>query len=142
MIISDNGISKVWREGLWVYKQQPKFLTDNEIWCLQTLYPSGYVPFAEQVEMEVIRLEYIQTNPITDFSIVRKHLDRIINDLVYYGIRHGDLTDKNILIRGNHPFIIDWSESRLACDPRPDKRREGDVYWLQKTFDKLKDEYA
>ena len=137
MILSDNGISKVWREGDWIFKQQPKFMTDNEIWCLETLYLSGFVPYAEQVNIDTIKLKYIENQPVTDCHSFRHSMHKALQALKDAGIRHGDLTDKNILVSANAPYLIDFSESRLACDPRPDKRREGDSYWLITTTERL-----
>jgi tRNA A-37 threonylcarbamoyl transferase component Bud32 len=135
MIISDNGISKVWREGDFAFKQQPKFLTDNEIYCLHIMYPC--VPFAEQVSIDTIKLQWIGETEITDFDLLSFNFLEILRVLDDADLRHGDLTKPNILIRDNKPFVIDWSESRLACDPRPDKRREGDEYWLKRTLNEL-----
>lgn len=135
MNVIKEGISRIVHIGVWVYKTQPKFLCDNEIWCLKTLYPSGYVPYAEQVDIETIRLHYIHQTPVTDFDVLTWHFARILKALSDAGIRHGDLTRPNILIRDNHPYLIDFAASRLECDPRPDKRPEGDEYWLRRTFD-------
>lgn len=49
-------------------------------------------------------------------------------------IRHGDLTRPHIFIINDSPVIIDWAESRMWDDPRPDKRREGDEYWMMRTI--------
>lgn len=136
-VLKDNGISKVSQNGLFIYKKQPKFLTDNEIYCLKTMYHTGYVPYAEQVAIDTIRLEYIGETPVTSFDVVTYHFARILKVLNDAGIRHGDLTRPNVLIRGNRPYVIDFSESRLACDPRIDKRPEGDEYWLKRTFEEL-----
>jgi len=43
ILLSDNGVSRVWRDGEWIIKRQPKYLTENEIWCLQKLHPTGYI---------------------------------------------------------------------------------------------------
>lgn len=137
MILSDNGISKVYREGDWVFKQQPKFMTDNEIWYLQTLYSSGYVPYAEQIEIELIKLEYIESQPVTDCQLFRYLMGQVLRTLKDNSLKHGDATEKNILVRNNRPYLIDFSESRLACDPRPEKRPEGDDFWFGKTTEKL-----
>ena len=137
-MISDNGVSRVWRDGNWIFKQQPKFMTDNEIWCLETMLRyDRYVPSAEQVEIELIKMEYIEQTLITDFDVLRGHFEQILYTLGFAGIRHGDLTRPNILIRNNHPYLIDFSESRLTYDPRVDKRPEGDKYWLWRTFDEI-----
>lgn len=137
MLISDNGVSKVWREGDWVYKSQPKFMTDNEIWCLSAMFFSGYVPFAQQLEIELIRTVRVKREPISDVASVNWRLGHFLLALAQVGIRHGDLTEPNIIINDNGLFVVDWSESRLACDPRPDKRPEGDEYWLRKTITKM-----
>lgn len=135
--LSGNSISTVWREGDWIYKKQMKFLTDNDIWCLQTLYPYEYVPYAEQIGIETIRLKYITPMPVTNPELLKDHFNKIRKMLIDTGIRHGDLTEKNIVVHKNRPYIIDFAESRLMCDPRPDKRPEGDEYWLKKTFEVL-----
>lgn len=137
MILSDNGISKVWREGDWVFKRQPSFMTTNDIWCLETLYGTGFVPIVKQVEIELIKLEYIENEPVTDCNLFRYLMDQALRALKEKGIRHGDMTEKNILVRDNKPYLIDFAESRLACDPRPDKRTEGDDFWFEKTAERL-----
>ncbi len=87
--------------------------------------------------MELIRLEYIENGAVTEPDVLIGHAEGVLRALDNAGIRHGDLTDANILVRDNHPYVIDFSESRLTCDPRLDKRREGDRYWLEKTMEKL-----
>jgi len=134
MILKDNGISRVeLRKGL-IYKTQPKHLTDNEIWCLEKLAYSGYVPLARQISIDTIEMEFIKETSITDLEAIIAHFVNILSALQDAGIRHGDLTEANILIKDNHPYVIDFSESRLHCDPRPDKRPEGDKYWLKRTL--------
>jgi len=133
--------SHVWLDGDWVYKRQHEFLTDNEYWCLCQMYPSGYVPEVEKIDRDLIRTKYIDSpnsyigNPGSWRDYFIKHVGSILAALQSAGIRHGDLTKYAVLIGRNwHPFIIDFSESRLWSDPRPDKRPEGDKYWLTKTM--------
>lgn len=138
MIISDNGVSRVWRENGHVYKKQPKYLTDNEIYALQVLAETGYVPRAERIDKETVRMEDLgQSEPVTDASAFMVHLDRVLNVLRECSLRHGDLTKYALIVKNNRPYIIDWGESRHWYDPRPDKRREGDEYWLSKTMREL-----
>jgi len=129
--------STVWREGDWVYKEQPKHLTDNEIHALRTMHPSGYVPHAEQVDIETIRMEYVSNEPVTDADAFMLHCEPLLAAMKQAGLRHGDLTEYAVLVVDNKPIIIDWAESRIWGDPRPDKRREGDAYWLRLTMEKL-----
>lgn len=104
------------------------------------MYDSGYVPFAEQVNIETIRTEYIATQPVTDADAFMTHYEPVLQALQAAGIRHGDLTEYSVLVRDNRPLLIDFAESRLWDDPRPDKRREGDRYWLWQTMCKLSTE--
>lgn len=136
--LSDNGISAVWFDhGLWVYKTQPKFMCDSEEWCLEKLHPSGYVPEVQRSDIETLRIRFIEVEPITDRVGFMAHYEKVLLALAEAGIRHGDLTEYSVLSHANRPFLIDFSESRLACDPRPDKRPEGDAYWLKRTMEKL-----
>jgi RIO-like serine/threonine protein kinase len=138
--LSGNPYSKVWKDGDWVYKQQHEFLTRNEIWFYNQMYPSGYVPFAEQVEKDTIRLGYVLTRAfITSKDALWSHYQPILDALSSAGIRHGDLTKYAVLIdvHTEHPYLIDFAESRLMGDPRPEKRPEGDAYWLYRTFKEL-----
>jgi len=137
-LISDNGISRVWRENGWVYKSQPKFLTDNEIWCLKAMEASGYVPYAKQIDRDTIRMQDLgQRQPVQNARVFMQHMPLILGALANAGIRHGDLTKYALIVRADSPYIIDFAESRLTCDPRPDKRREGDKHWLTKTMRSL-----
>ena len=138
-IIKDHPCSKVWLDGGYIYKWQPKFLSQNELWCLETMFNTGFVPFAERVELEVIRMEIIKDEPPTDVKLLRRNIISVLIALDTYGIRHGDLTRPNVLIRNSCPVLLDFSESRLMADPRPDKRPEGDDYWLRRTIQEIID---
>lgn len=127
--------SSVRLEGGWVYKQQPKFLCDNELWCLDAMWPSGYVPAAERFDVEIIRLQFIERQPVTDRASWMAHLELVLEALKMAGIRHGDLAQYSVIPHGNRPMLVDFAESRLWDDPRPDKRPEGDAYWLRKTLE-------
>ena len=138
LVISNNGVSKVWRENGHIYKQQPKTMTDNEWYALQVLADTGYVPKAELVDIEIIRMEDLgESEPVTDAEEFMRHLHTILQHLRLHALRHGDLTKYALIVKDNKPYIIDWGESRHWYDPRPDKRREGDEYWLTKTMEEL-----
>lgn len=138
MLISDNGISRVWREGGYVYKQQPKFLTDNEVVALQVMAHTGYVPSVKQINIDTVQMEDLgKSESVTDIDAFMSHLPKILSALRECRLRHGDLTRYAIIVKNNRPMIIDWAESRSWDDPRPDKRREGDQYWLEKTMREL-----
>jgi RIO-like serine/threonine protein kinase len=136
-LISDNGISKVWRDGDFVVKEQPKYLTDNEWYALQLLKDTGLVPQAEKINISTIKIEYIENESIVDPTAFHNNCWAALEALKKHDIRHGDLTKYAIRVRDNAPVIIDWAESRYRYDPRPDKRRGGDAYWLDKTIKEL-----
>jgi len=138
MILSQRSRSStVERKGDWVYKCQPKHLADNEIYALRAMYPSGYVPFAEQVNIETIRMEYLHAAPVADTAAFMAHYEPLLSAMEQAGLRHGDLTEYAVFAVDSKPLVIDWAESRLWDDPRRDKRPEGDRYWLQMTMRKL-----
>lgn len=137
-LLSDNGISKVWREGAWVYKRQPKYLTDNEFYALSVLEYTGYVPrYVERIDVSTVRMEFIKSAPITNCATFKAHYEPILSVLRRNGLRHDDLTTYAVLNRGNCPVLIDWAESRTIDDPRSSKRSEGDAYWLKYTLEEL-----
>lgn len=137
--LSGNSISTVWRQDGWIYKRQPKYLCDNEFWCLQKLAGTGYVPHpCQRIDVETIKMQDLgKSEKVTHRAAFVNHCERILNYLNMYKIRHGDLTEYSIIVKGNRPYIIDFAESRYGDDPRPDKRPEGDTFWMQKIIDKL-----
>lgn len=136
--LSGNSISHVWRDGDVVYKRQPKYLADNEQHALLVLRDSGYVPqFIERVDEETIAMEYVPDEPVTAPSEFMAHLNHVLNAIGASGLRHGDLTEYAVRVRDNRPIIIDWAESRVMSDPRPDKRRVSDFTLLKQTMGKL-----
>lgn len=135
--LKTTGHSFVWIEDGWVYKQQHKFMTDNELYFIELLAPTGYVLPYERLDTTTFRTRHIQNKPITSVAKFASHITPIFTMLGKYGVRHGDLTEYAILVENNHPYIIDWAESRLLGDPRPDKRPEGDTFWLRKTFERI-----
>jgi RIO-like serine/threonine protein kinase len=122
---------------LWVMKYQPKYLCDNEEYALRLLQPSGFVPRYFRGDSETLYTQYIENEKVTDRAWFTAGCAIFLTALTHYGIRHGDLTEQSVLVKDNDPVIIDWAESRLFDDPRPNKRREGDEYWLAKTLHKL-----
>jgi len=137
---SDTPRSVVWLgpDGF-VYKRQCKHLTQNEIQSLTALYPSGFVPWAEQIDDETIKMEYIK------FSVVTSWRDFKMNALVFLtamkncGLRHGDLTKYAIIPVEENTFkVIDWATSRVACDPRPSKRPGTDAEWLDSAIEEMR----
>ena len=144
-IIKDHPCSKLWTledDPGFIYKWQPKFLTENEIWCLEKMFSYGFAPYVERHDFEIIKMDFIQSHPVTDIRLLFKMTASALDALSACGIRHGDLARPNVIVHGNSPILIDFAESRLACDPRRDKRPEGDKYWLNRTIKEIIDESA
>ncbi|MHA2046501.1 MAG: hypothetical protein ACW99G_17070 [Candidatus Thorarchaeota archaeon] len=102
-----------------------------------SMYPTGYVPYAEQLEDELVRMQRLSSKRITNPKKFMTYFDKVLDAMNSVGIRHGDLTLPHVFVVENKPKIIDWGESRVACDPRLDKRREGDKFWLNKTMKEM-----
>lgn len=129
--------SKTWVDvdNTWFYKQMPKTLCDNEIYCLHRMARHDYAPVAERVEPDVIRTRYIEPQAVTSYKEFMFHLAMILHLLKKEGIRHGNLDMYSVIPHGNRPYLIGWSGSRVDCDPRPDKLPEGDEHWLTQTME-------
>jgi len=136
--LSGNHVSKVWRVDDVIYKEQPKYLCDNEWHALSFLAATTYVPAAERLDDELIKMQFLvsQTEPINEV-LFRENCDAFLCVLFNANLRHGDLTEPHIFVVDNSPVVIDWAESRMEDDPRPDKRREGDSYWLDRSIDRI-----
>lgn len=139
LLSHENGISLTWRgyDGF-VYKRSTSFLIQNEIYCYQKMFPTGYVPYVEMYDRYTICIEDLgKTEKVTN---KRKFMQQKLSlklALASNGIKHGDLTKWAFIVKDNFPYIIDFAESRLYNDPRPDKRPEGDDYWIERTFEEL-----
>ena len=123
-------------DGL-IYKEQPKYLADNEMWCLEKMAKYECVPWARRISPELIEMEYIESEPITNMELFKAYASLFLFKLEKESIRHGDLTKPHVIVRKNRIHVIDWAESRYWYDPRPDKRTQGDEYWWTKTVKQL-----
>ena len=137
--LTDNSVSIVWRgnDG-WIYKRSLPFLIENEEWCLRQMFGYGFTPTFERYDKYTLRINDLgKSEPVTNVKAFRLTCKHMLACLQKCNIRHGDLTEYAIIVKDNWPFLIDFAESRLSLDPRPDKRAEGDEYWLRKTVTKL-----
>jgi hypothetical protein len=109
-VLKDHPLSRIWIGDDWgLYKWQPKHLTENEIWCLQEMFYSGFVPYAERVALEIIRMQFIEDRPPTNGSLLLENADRALYALLICGIRHGDLTRPNVLVRDIQEILLESS---------------------------------
>jgi len=136
-LLSDNGISIVYHYSRVVYKRSIPFLIENELWCLEQMEFSGFVPAASRWDKYTISMLYIERQPITDKDLFLSYREPLMDALDNVKIRHGDITKYAIIPNDNRPYLIDFAESRIREDPRPDKRPKGDEYWIWRTFEEL-----
>jgi len=95
------------------------------------------MPYAEQVDRDLLKIEYIPNEDVTDPDEFLSHLEHVLHSLQKCNIAHGDLTTYAIRVKDNKPYLIDFSESRFIDDPRPHKRPEGDKYWMTYSMHQL-----
>lgn len=133
--------SRVWlADDGWVYKRQAIHLAQNEIDAYRRMKPSGYVPQVFETDNPaMIRMEFVDFEPVRNVEIFMSHYLKVLDAMFQVRLRHGDLSEYSVLVRDDRPLLIDWAESRLWDDMRPDKRPEGDAHWLLKTMQKYSD---
>jgi len=140
-LIKDSGYGKVWLADGFVYKQQPKFLMDNEVHALSIMRSYGYAPDFTRVELEILRMEILVNVPLQSPILFRQRCHLLLSDMEKEGLRHGDITTPHLFVtKGDFPMLIDWAESRTIGDPRPDKRPQGDQFWMTMTCEKIIEE--
>ena len=138
VMIKDSGVAVVYSNEEWVYKRSIPFLIENELWCLDRMSRAGYAPYSERYDDYTIRMDNLgKSEAITDKGKFHFHCKEMYIALLEWGIRHGDITKYSVIIKDNWPFLIDFAESRLVSDPRPDKRPGGDLHWINKLIDEL-----
>jgi hypothetical protein len=140
--ISDNGVSMVYvADDLFIYKRSIPYLIENEFAFLTALADTGFVPACSRYDMYTLQMENLfGSMPITCSFTFVDSCKRFLVALEQKGIRHGDLTKPHVIVRNNEIRVLDWAESRRDGDPAPDKRPEGDEYWMNKTMEELLDE--
>ena len=138
-IISDNSIAIVWRDGNGtLYKRSMPFLIENELHCLKAMWPSGFVPSVYRYDKYTLAIQDLgDSEPVTDKGVFITNMYALQMALKQADIRHGDMTTAAVIVKDNHPYLIDFAESRLISDPRPDKRPQGDGYWMRQTINEL-----
>ena len=108
-----------------------KVFLKNEWQFLNKLKDTVYVPIPISfVDNEMVTVYAGESERVTNPVKFINECAQFIQILNKRGIRHGDLTAKNIIVVDNVPVVIDWKQSKFADDPTPDKRPEGDAYHL------------
>lgn len=137
-LISNNGISMVFRHSkMGIFKMSIPFLIENEIYFLGLSGLEGAVPESERFDKYTIRMQDLgKSEPITNFERARDSADRVLWRLEISKVKHGDLSEPNIIVKNNHIYVLDFAESRNITDPRPDKKGRDSVL-LYETIKRL-----
>jgi len=80
-----------------------------------------------------LTLEHLgESESVTDEIAFRRNCALLLYTLKKHGIRHGDISTKNIIVKNNKPMLIDFHQSKFNDEPGLDKRPEGDAFNLWK----------
>lgn len=132
-LVSDNGVSMVWKGYGWYYKRSIPYFIQNELHFMSALQNTGFVPDCILYDKYTLKIEEVQSGWV-DSEYFQKNCKDFLWTLEQLGIRHGDLTRPHVFMSYDGIKIIDWAESRWIGDPAPDKRIEGDKYWMNRTM--------
>lgn len=102
---------------------------------LLKLQDSGFVPKVNCIsdienETTFITENLGKSEPVTDEVIFRRNCALLLWMLKKHGVRHGDITPKNIIVKNNKPMLVDFHQSKFDHEIGEDKRPEGDAYWM------------
>ena len=102
----------------------------NEARWLSSLEGAGIAPsIIDAGQGWVLEQDLGDSDPApTNGEAFRRHMIQVIWTLRDRGVRHGDLTSANIVLRDNRPWLIDWQEAHAFDEPAPRKRPVSDSY--------------
>ncbi|KKN29693.1 hypothetical protein LCGC14_0841400 [marine sediment metagenome] len=104
-----------------------------EVDCLNIMAGSGYAPEVIDVipKGDIAtrpRFATVQTDagvtelPIVDGEKFRRQMVKLVGAVRGRGLRHGDLTEPNLVFRRDHPTLLDWQESHPLEERGPQKQ--------------------
>lgn len=97
---------------------------------LKELSDTGFAPRPILLAYDCLKMEYIESEKITDISQAARMALVLIGTLQQRGIQHGDVEGCNIRFRDNSPVLLDWDEAVFVNEGKEPKRPEPDAYWL------------
>ena len=110
----------------------------NNLRFIRDLQDTPYVPRLLASGGSYALVEYVADEPITDRVRFAANCTDLRDILERRGIVHGDLTRINVLVRDNVPVLCDFDQSRYRNEDRPDKRPEGDAYWIAQLIEAVR----
>lgn len=103
----------------------------NEARLLCHLSGTGVAPdLYSQGDDWILQEDLGITEAPTDMELHRRRCVWMVAKIRSMGVRHGDLTAPNIIVRDNTPRAIDWQEGHLLIEEAPQKSPRSDGYFL------------
>ena len=107
----------------------------NEANCLTIMAGTGFAPEIVDIRRSeegpqfdgLPRFTTIQTDagvtePIVDGEKFRRQMVKLVGAIRSRGLRHGDLTEPNLVFRNDRPTLLDWQESHPLAEKGPQKQ--------------------
>ncbi len=111
--------------------EQGLILLANEARWLHHLNESGFTPRLLMDEPGRIVMQDLGENQeVFNLYNFRRNAIFLLHTLRLYGVKHGDLTAPNIIIKNDKPMAIDWGEAVELGGSLPSKRPEPDATHL------------
>lgn len=112
----------------------------TEARMLRAMSDSGWTPelVAEHDDF-IVQTDLGDTEKVQSEQIFRRNCTRMLYELRRRGIRHGDLTDRNIIVHNDRPWLIDWQEAHFIGEPALQKQPRSDSALLFKSLSFWKD---
>ena len=142
IVLKQSPYAIVCQAGQWVYKIASIEFTLNEYRWTSAMAKRGYAPVCLMLDAHTIRTRYLGNqaeswSSVTDPYEFLSHKPLLLGALKDAGVRHGDLTRYAVIVVDNKPYLIDFAQSRSIHSTLPDKRPQGDEFWLSKTMDEI-----
>lgn len=122
-------------EGADIYKLNIGGLR-NEARMLRAMAGTGVAPdLIHEGSDYIVQVDLGESEPITDGEAFRRSMMLALAHTRARGLRHGDFTGSNIIIRENRVWLIDWQESHRIGEPAPQKQPTSDASLVMKTIE-------
>lgn len=111
--------------------EQGLILLANEARWLHHLNGSGFTPRLFMDEPgRIVMQDLGDSQEVFNLYNFRRKAILLLNTLRYFGVKHGDLTAPNIIVKNDSPMAIDWGEAVELGGSLPSKRPEPDATHL------------
>ena len=110
----------------------------NEARFLAVLASTPFVPRLRSVTEDRLILEdVVEAQPVQDEAAFLRACIMLLCEFRANGVRHGDLTARNLIVRGDRPVALDFGESRFVSEGGPHKRPKPDAYYFWQAINEI-----